>query len=118
LKNAKITNLDFEQFCDENVSTGDFVYLDPPYFKQGQRIFNEYNAFPFLDDDFTRLERTLKFLDRRGAAFLLTFANTDRSTALSRKWGSKFQKVTRTIAGNPEKRAKQTEVLIFNYDPI
>lgn len=116
LNAAKITNLDFEKFCDENVEAGDFVYLDPPYFKQGQRIFNEYNAFPFLDDDFTRLERTLSSLDRRGAAFLLTFAKNERTHALCKKWGSKFEQVTRSVASNPDKRAKQTEVLIFNYD--
>jgi DNA adenine methylase len=118
LNNARISNLDFERFCKESVEKGDFVYLDPPYFKPGQRIFNEYNAFPFLDPDFLRLERTLTFLDRKGAKFLLTFAKTDRIGALSERWRSKQQRVTRSIAGNPTKRVKQTEVLIYNYDAI
>lgn len=116
LSRAKITNSDFEKFCTNNVERDDFVYLDPPYFKLGQRIFNEYNAFPFADEDFDRLKRTLKMIDKRGAKFLLTFASSELTMALAKSWKSTSLSVTRSVAGDPAKRGKQVELLIYNYD--
>jgi DNA adenine methylase len=113
---TEIHNLDFEEFCDEYAEKGDFVYLDPPYFREGHRIFNEYNAFPFACADFGRLSRTLDRLDQRGTNFLLSFARTGATDKLGRKWHCKAVQVMRTIASNPIKRRKQVELLIYNYD--
>src|SRR5262249_18012383 len=52
IRNCKIHNLDFEKFCRRSVASGDFVFLDPPYYRDGSRIFNEYGASVFSHDDF------------------------------------------------------------------
>jgi DNA adenine methylase len=115
LQNCKIHNKDFEAFCRSFVSHGDFVFLDPPYYRDGSRIFNEYGASVFDSEDFCRLSGLLKHLDGIGARFLLSFPRTRESILLSKSWYSEIRYVRRTVAGNPEARRKQSEMLIFNY---
>ena len=113
---TKLFNKDFEPFCRKSISTGDFVFLDPPYYRLGSRIFNEYGVSEFVSEDFERLSRLLGHLDRVGAKFLLSFPRTRESIALARHWNLAQRYVRRTIAGNTAARRKQIEMLIFNYD--
>jgi DNA adenine methylase len=116
LSKADITNLDFEELCNNFAKKDDFFYLDPPYYREGCRIFNEYNARPFQQDDIARLSLTLETLQRKGANFLLSFARTKEAETLAARWNSQAKRVTRSIAGNPNKRRQQVELLIYNYD--
>jgi DNA adenine methylase len=116
LSRAKVHNDDFEKFCRDQVEKGDFVYLDPPYYKEGQRVFNEYNRVPFSPSDFDRLTAVLNRFDRIGAKFLLSFPSTAAVVQLSKKWNSTRHRVLRTVAGDPAKRTKQTEMLVYNYE--
>jgi DNA adenine methylase len=116
LVRARIFNLDFEVFCKEAVAKGDFVYLDPPYYREGHRVFNEYSKTPFSPADFKRLIATLTHIDRVGAKFLLTFPATSDIEVLGRAWHSKRRRVRRTVAGNPAMRKVQNEMLISNYE--
>jgi DNA adenine methylase len=116
LSRARICNLDFELFCRDFVEKGDFVYLDPPYYKEGRRVFNEYSKTPFSPDDFKRLISTLQSIDKIGAKFLLTFPATSEIAAMGENWYSKRGRVRRTIAGDPSMRKIQNEMLITNYE--
>lgn len=116
VRRAKIFSLDFEEFCLEHVSKDDFVFLDPPYYRSGSRIFNEYCTTTFGDRDFERLDNVLRTLNQRGAKFLLSFPRTRESIQLATQWNSITTFVRRTVAGNPSARRKQSEMLIFNYD--
>jgi DNA adenine methylase len=115
IRNCKISNDDFEIFCRRSVGCDDFVFLDPPYYRDGSRIFNEYGASVFAHGDFQRLAHLLCYLDEIGARFLLSFPRTRETISLERSWNSTTRYVRRTIAGNPEARRKQSEMLIFNY---
>jgi DNA adenine methylase len=116
IRKAKVYNMDFEAFCRTSVSHGDFVYLDPPYYRTGSRIFNEYGFPIFTLDDFDRLDKTLRRLDRVGALFLLSLPRTREAISLAQSWHSTIRFVRRTVAGNPIARRKQAELMIFNYD--
>ena len=116
LRRARIFNLDFEAFCKDFVGKGDFVYLDPPYYREGHRVFNEYSKTPFAPTDFKRLIDTLQHIDRIGAQFLLTFPATSEIAAMGKTWYSKRRRVRRTVAGNPAMRKVQNEMLISNYE--
>lgn len=116
LRRTDVYNLDFDKFCREHVSRNDFVFLDPPYYRDGCRIFNEYEPSGFVVEDFRRLTLLLRYLDRIGARFLLSFPRTRDSIALGREWNSTVRYVRRTIAGDLGARRKQAEILIFNYD--
>lgn len=116
LQRTKITTLDFEDFCKDFVEADDFVYLDPPYYRAGHRVFNEYIATPFSPADFKRLIDTLKYIDRKGARFLLTFPATSEIAQAGLGWRSTRRRVLRTVAGDPAMRRVQNEMLISNYE--
>jgi DNA adenine methylase len=116
LRRTKICNLDFEAFCRSFVESNDFVYLDPPYYRAGHRVFNEYSATPFSPADLRRLIDTLKYIDRKGAKFLLTFPATSEIAQGGFGWRSTRRRVLRTVAGDPAMRRVQNEMLISNYE--
>lgn len=116
VRRARIFALDFEEFCLDHISRQDFVFLDPPYYRSGTRIFNEYSTTTFGSRDLGRLSNVLKVLDRRGAKFLLSFPRTKEAIELANRWNGATTFVRRTIAGSSAARRKQSEMLIFNYD--
>jgi DNA adenine methylase len=116
LRRVLVKRMDFEIFCERHASPNDFVYLDPPYYSDSQRIFNEYNARPFDAKDLARLFSLLLRLDKRGVKFLLSFPKCDQTEALAKIWNHSELSVFRSVAGNPDMRRTQSEMLIFNYD--
>jgi len=114
VRSAKIYSLDFEEFCDNSLGRGDFVFIDPPYYS-AERIFNEYNIKPFDREDFSRLEELLVRLNRKGVRFLLSFPEVPESLELASVWNSSCVPVRRTIASDPAKRRVSNELLIRNY---
>jgi len=96
------------------VRYGDFVYMDPPYRVNNRRVFNEYDALTFSQDDLKRLKLWLKILTNKGIEFLLSYAESDEANYL--REGYKLEKVLvkRNIAGFSNKRRNDYEVLITN----
>lgn len=67
---------DFE-LCLADVSADDFVYLDPPYFKQGGfSDFDRYTKFKFKENDQIRLAAVCRELDRRGVRWAVSNSDT------------------------------------------
>lgn len=59
-------------------AAGDFVYLDPPYWKLGGHAdFNRYTAGQFRAEDQQRLAALCRDLDARGVRWLLSNSDTD-----------------------------------------
>ena len=117
LGTTQIRNQDFSTFIATNVVAGDFVFLDPPYYVAGTRVFGEYTPVPFGPRDLERLARSLGDIDAAGARFLLTYPATDESAALARGWLWQSMTVRRSIAGDPSFRRNVQELLIRNYEP-
>lgn len=115
LSSAKLSSMDFELFCDYNCTSGDFVYLDPPYYVPKVRIFREYNQTDFTEADTLRLANLLGKIDQRGARFLLSYPKGDLTQQLCADWHSKETRTSRTVAGNVSARRSETEVLVANY---
>jgi len=71
MKNTKLYNLDFEEFCNTIALTErDFLFLDPPYDTE----FSTYAKNSFDRNDHIRLAN---FLSRTNAKFMLVIKNTD-----------------------------------------
>jgi len=113
---TQVGNCDFERFCELNVNKDDFVFLDPPYYSEQVRIFNEYQNFEFGKTELNRLKATLRSLDEVGAKFLLCFPAGDLARDLGMSWNSYELAVRRTVAGNAGKRKSDVEILIKNYE--
>ena len=58
LRDVEIRHTDFE-LCLADVTPNDFVYMDPPYYKQGgYSDFDRYTKWKFRENDHVRLPRT------------------------------------------------------------
>lgn len=112
---SQLSCRDFEVFCDDAVERRDFVFIDPPYYSDKNRIFAEYNSRDFDRTDVERLLGTMEQIDHRRARFLLSFPAGELAQALSRGWHATEVDVTRTVAGNFTMRRTDKEVLISNY---
>lgn len=116
LLSARLFSSDFEKVVRENVSAGDFVYLDPPYAVSNRRIFKQYSATEFGESDLLRLKMLMKDIDKQGAAFVVSYAQSKETAVLAEGWSTFRQLAQRNVAGFSHQRRKAVEVLITN-DP-
>ncbi|WP_084518237.1 Dam family site-specific DNA-(adenine-N6)-methyltransferase [Bradyrhizobium sp. th.b2] len=116
LTKAKLRCGDFEHACEMEAKRGDFIYLDPPYYRPRKRVFREYSSKPFSNEDIDRLECLLREIDQTGARFLLSYPECAIAKRLAAQWNRKRINVRRTIAGSVAARGPTKELLIFNYD--
>jgi len=98
----------------ERVRAGDFVYLDPPYAVTSRRIFKEYGKKTFDTADIPRLSESLTAIVKRGADFLVSYADCAEARALALNWYSVRFPVKRHIAGFAGDRKRAYEWLISN----
>jgi len=115
LSRAKLICSDFDRLCRTEVKAGDFVYLDPPYYVPTSRVFGEYTATDFREEDLKRLKLLLAEIDRRGASFLLSFPQCEFTQSLPKRWHRREISVTRTVSASAQARRPSREVLVFNY---
>jgi len=98
----------------ERVRPGDFVYLDPPYAVSSRRIFKEYGRKTFSMSDMPRFVRSLAGIVRRGADFLVSYADCAESRALALEWHAVRLPIRRQVAGFAGNRKRAYEWLISN----
>ena len=116
LSRAKLISADFVRVL-RHVAEGDFVYLDPPYSVKNRRVFREYDPASFGPSDLKRMRRALKKLDRLGATFLLSYADSPEGDALAIGFQSTRVKTRRHIAGFTGNRRVAAELVITNATP-
>jgi DNA adenine methylase len=92
------------------------VYLDPPYYVEDRRVFNEYGPHRFLRNDLDRLIDIVDYLNEIGAGFLMSYADDKYVEKKLRKWIVGVNSIDRTISGSPSGRVSQKELLISNIE--
>jgi len=100
------------------VERGDFVYLDPPYALANRRVFSEYQASTFSVNDLTRFSDWLPELDRRGASFVVSYADSPEARRLLKPWNPIRVRTRRHIAGFVASRRHAFELLATNKRPL
>lgn len=115
LRKASLLHGDFERVVKQ-ARPGDFVYLDPPYAKQGARRRGEYGYASFDTPDVKRLATCLQDLDQNGVIFLLSYADCREIRDISSDWYSRRILVRRHVAGFLRHRTIVREVLISNRE--
>ena len=116
LNRAKICEGDFDEIVRKHVKKGDFIYLDPPYAVENQRIFNQYGNHTFGLNDLVRVSELLDFINKKGAFFLLSYAYCEEAFVMFEKWNYQTLSVQRNIAGFAKFRRKSEELLVTNID--
>jgi DNA adenine methylase len=114
LRSAELRDKDFRSTL-RNVGRNDFVYLDPPYAKEKGRFRGEYGYGTFTVADIDCLLECLEQIDRRGAAFLLSYSHCREIRPALAKWSHRSLLVRRHVAGFAQDRGRVREVLIANY---
>lgn len=115
LKSASLYSCDFEKAI-KMVKKGDFVYLDPPYAKHGEKNSGEYGVGAFDSRDFERFVDSLLHLSSKKAQILVSYRRTNEvSKLLSAGWSRMNISVPRHVAGFSSKRRNANEILIANY---
>lgn len=117
LKNVSLVAGSFNATL-ENVTQGDFVYMDPPYKVNKRKIFTEYDTNVFDQDAVIKLRWWLEYLNKNNIAFLVSYADSDEAKYLSQGFRVRKIKIRRNIAGFISNRRLDTEVLISNKAPI
>ncbi len=111
---TKMTVGDFEDIIKLS-GKGDFLFLDPPYFKWSNTAnFTSYTKEGFDHDDQTRLRNCIIEADKRGVKFLLTNSGTKEVMDFYKMFKVKRVPIVRTIAASKNKRG-YFEVIVTNY---
>lgn len=113
LRNADLRAGDFVTTLSD-LRPSDFVYLDPPY-DTGRRRHGEYGYGSFSAEDFGRLVELLQWIDKVGAMFLLSYADTSPVRGLTGQWRQQRVRVRRHVAGFARHRSTVRELLVSNY---
>jgi DNA adenine methylase len=115
LANSDLLCGDFETVVDHGLSRGAFIYLDPPYARNEERVFREYHQDSFATADWPRLLATLDRIDQVGAHFLLSYAGDASLVEQLTKWNVGHLDVTRNVGGFRASRRKYREFIATNY---
>jgi DNA adenine methylase len=113
LKKVRLVSGDFAKTI-ECVKSGDFVYMDPPFFVEDRRVFKEYSGSIFQKSDLTRLKKWMDKLNKRKIDFVVSYAKCKEAEILGEGYIKKTVKVRRSIAGFSDKRRHSKEYIITN----
>ena len=116
LLKAKIWTGDFEEVL-ANASSGDFVYLDPPYPPlSNTAYFTHYSPERFSWNDQKRVAGVFAELSKRGCLVMLSNSDQERVTSLYRRFYISRLNVVRWLGSNGD-RFRVREILVTNYNP-
>lgn len=115
LKNAQICSDDFETTIAK-AEEGDFIFADPPYAVNSKDVFTKYNDKLFTWDDQIRLFKTLVEARNKGVIIISTNALSEELVDLYKSENFGVCRIERhcSMAGNPNKRKKIEELLVFS----
>ncbi len=115
LRSADFKCHDFRVSLSMEASPKHFFYIDPPYFVDDKRVFNEYGPEYFSFDDLVELADILPRLDDAGAKFLLSYADCGLARELFKSWEISELTLTRNVGGFKSSRRRESELIITNF---
>lgn len=115
LKKAELLPLSFESIL-LRITDNDFVYIDPPYPPlNGTSYFTHYTKERFGKEDQLQLAEFVNHVNRTGAKFMMSNADTELIKVLYGHYNLFDISVTRWITCKSKKH-KVSELVITNYD--
>lgn len=113
LKNGtdtKILHGDYKQFLPL-VSSGDFIYLDPPYYG----TFASYTSTPFTNEDLQHLSDFVDQCVAKGAKVLISNSNAPKVLETFQKYTIVPVKLKWVVGGKNQSPKEDNEILIRTW---
>ena len=107
--NISIAGGDY-QHITRNISEGDFIYLDPPYYNS----YNQYNPDVFKDYRHLQLKRFVDYCTEKNIKVMLSNSDDEYIRKIYSEYTIKTISLKRSVNPN-SKNKKTTELLIVNY---
>jgi DNA adenine methylase len=98
-----------------NITKGDLVYLDPPYWPIRETSFTSYSASKFTKDDHEKLAQYFAEWGARGAYLVLSNSDTPEVRKLYKKFNIISVEAPRRINSNGHGRGLVKEILVKNF---
>jgi len=115
LKKTNIKEVGFET-CLKDAKSGDFVYLDPPYYPVSEYSdFTRYTKEKFFEEDQIRLKKEFDRLNKIGCKVMLSNSDCEFIKKLYSDYRQHKVYSGRTLNCKSEKRGKVSELFITNY---
>lgn len=115
LQSAKISQQSFLDIL-EQVSAGDFVYLDPPYVPLSKTAsFTSYASSGFGEQQQKELRDMCYELDHMGVKFMLSNSATVSIEQLYKGFHIDLVQATRMVNSQASKRGRVGELIVRNY---
>ena len=116
LRKSSIRVADFSEVL-EHAESGDFVYMDPPYYPlTNTAYFTDYTVHGFGDDEQKRLSDVYRDLDKRGCQVMLSNSDVPRVRDLYSGFKVITVRANRQINSKASLRGPVSEVVITNYE--
>lgn len=115
IKDVVFSNCSFENAL-ENISSGDFAYLDPPYVPVSKTSFVSYTSGGFSEENHHSLFEFCNQMNERGIKFVMSNADAQlvRNSFIAQNYVITTISCKRSInSKHPD--AKENELLIRNY---
>ena len=117
LRKVSLYQWDYKKVL-ERAKSGDLVYLDPPYYQDGDSSFTGYTAARFNRDDQIAFAEECAKLDTRKCNVLISNSEDPFTVKLFKDLNFEIKRIKtkRMISCKPDGRSKGRELLIWNYD--
>jgi len=115
LSQASLVVADYKSTLNQ-LTNGDFVYIDPPYTKSGKNT-GEYGPNSFTSNELPEFLASLDNLNKRNIKFLLSYrACKETINHLSKNYNVQNISVKRHVAGFKNSWNDADEILVKNYE--
>lgn len=115
LQYVTITSMTYAEAV-KNAKSGDFVYLDPPYYPLNPTSsFTSYSVDGFTEQNQRQLKELFDDLTKRGVKAVLSNSDTPFIRELYKGYRQEFILAGRAINAVGAKRGKISEIVVLNY---
>lgn len=111
VKDVSFFSEDFQLFLDNCDPRNSTIYMDPPYYTAGQRVFREYGPKTFEHDDLIRLDVVARFWADKGNRIVISYRECDEFRDLFSDCIVQEVDVARNVGGFKSRRNTQSELI-------
>jgi len=117
-KYVEFTNIDFRDWINKYMSSGDFIFIDPPYEPiSATSSFTSYTEENWNEKDTSDLADVLDIINKKKSYFMMTNSDAPKVYEIFGKWDILTLKAHRFVKAlnGEEGRSKVNETVIRNY---